>query len=223
MDIPRGTVESSAFGINDGGIIPGFYIDADNAVHGLLRAPNGQLSDVEHPRVAGRTLLRAKDKEGNVVGHSRRLGVTRAFRRPDGTFEDHWLRQAATMCAVAIHRSWRARRLLHSLPPPPRLRPGHRRQTVRSNRAARRRRDNGIWNERSTWGGRLLHRCLRCQPRPPRDAAKIAVSPKVVDFNSSTTWRLPAHIGGAQLPRASHTVRKRVARAGAHRPGPSSR
>jgi uncharacterized membrane protein len=106
IDHPRSAAESSALGINDAGLITGFYIDARKAVHGFLRSPGGELTDIDHPRGRGRTYLREIDNDGNIVGHYRRRGITRAFiRTPDGRFDDFRMSRADTTCALAINAS----------------------------------------------------------------------------------------------------------------------
>jgi hypothetical protein len=76
-------------GINDAGVITGFYADANGGSHGFLRSPEGAFTTFDVTgSIIGTTTPIALNLEGAIVGFSAdQNDVFRPFlRRPNGTF-----------------------------------------------------------------------------------------------------------------------------------------
>jgi hypothetical protein len=81
-----------AFGINPGGAVIGYYIDASNVFHGFVRAPRGTITTFDAPGATTSpgqgTLAFGKNPAGAITGcYVDTSNVAHGFVRPhDGTF-----------------------------------------------------------------------------------------------------------------------------------------
>ena len=79
-------------GINDAGLIAGYFIDANNVSHGFLRSPSGSFTTFDAPgagTAAGQgTIVIGLNLEGSVVGAFLNANTYYGFvRTPDGKFK----------------------------------------------------------------------------------------------------------------------------------------
>jgi hypothetical protein len=87
FDAPGAAHGTVPVAINADGTITGYYVDASDAPHGFLRAPNGDIVTFDVPDHAG-TTPRGLNDEGTVVGtYTLKDSTTAAFlMAPDGKF-----------------------------------------------------------------------------------------------------------------------------------------
>ena len=79
FDAPGAGIGTLATAINPGGAIAGPYIDANNAFHGYVRAPDGTFTTFDAPD-AGNGLTRAPTPSASTrQGRSRDTPLTRAM------------------------------------------------------------------------------------------------------------------------------------------------
>jgi uncharacterized membrane protein len=66
FDYP-GAIATQANGINQNGVIVGYYLDSSSVEHGFVRSPDGQFEQVDYPGATGTILLGINDAK-QVVG-----------------------------------------------------------------------------------------------------------------------------------------------------------
>jgi hypothetical protein len=97
FDAPGAVHGTFPAAINASGLIAGYYLDADSAPHGFLRAPDGTLTTFDVPGHAG-TRPRGLNDEGWMVGQYADASIVAAFvMSPDGKFDRFHFNRSLTI------------------------------------------------------------------------------------------------------------------------------
>jgi hypothetical protein len=84
IDVPGATLTQIA-GINDRGVMVGFYADAGGRLHGFFRDPSGAFTTLDAPG-ASLTLALGINNQGDIVGAQSDGSRIRGFVLSNGTF-----------------------------------------------------------------------------------------------------------------------------------------